>query len=180
LCAKVFLLNAPPPQQTSSCLFLLSLPCLLLDVHSVILVITAIMGPRAGLSLLYSQFFVKLPIPTNSFSGQTIIVTGSNTGLGREAANHIVRLGASKVILAVRNIRKGEDAKKYIEGQTGRTDVVKVWELDLASYASVKAFAGRVEGLERLDAVLENAGISAHEFELAEDNEYMLLHSHQP
>ncbi|ERF74162.1 hypothetical protein EPUS_09246 [Endocarpon pusillum Z07020] len=75
------------------------------------------MSPRAGLSLLYSQFFVKLPIPIHSFSGQTIIVTGSNTGLGREAANHIVRLGVSKVILAVRKIRKGEDAKRYIEGQ---------------------------------------------------------------
>ena len=129
------------------------------------------MGPRAGLSLLYSQFFVKLPIPTHSFSGQTIIVTGSNTGLGREAANHIVRLGASQVILAVRNIPKGDDAKKQIEAATGRKGVVEVWELDLASYASVKAFAQRAEGLQRLDAVLENAGISSHEFELAEDNE---------
>ena len=132
------------------------------------------MGPRAGLSLLYSQFFVKLPIPTHSFSSQTIIVTGSNTGLGREAAIHIVSLGASKVILAVRNISKGDEAKKYIEAGTGRTGTVEVWELDLASYASVKAFAQRAEGLERLDAVLENAGISSHEFALAEDNECVL------
>lgn len=140
------------------------------------------MGPRAGLSLLYSQFFVKLPIPTHSFSGQTIIVTGSNTGLGREAANHLVRLGASKVILAVRNLAKGGDAKKHIEAQTGRAGVVEVWELDLASYTSVKAFARRAEGLERLDAVLENAGISAHEFELAEDNECVIPSPlpHQP
>ena len=129
------------------------------------------MGPRAGLSLLYSQFFVKLPIPTTSFVNQTIIVTGSNTGLGREAASHIVRLGAAKVILAVRNLSKGEDARRYIESKTGRTGVVEVWELDLASYGSVKAFAERVEGLERLDALLENAGISVHEFEMTEDNE---------
>ena len=129
------------------------------------------MGPRAGLSLLYSQFFVKLPVPTASFTNQTIIVTGSNTGLGREAANHIVRLGAAKVILAVRNLSKGEDARQYIESKTGRTGVVEVWELDLASYGSVKAFAQRAEGLERLDALLENAGISVHDFEMVEDNE---------
>ena len=129
------------------------------------------MGPRAGLSLLYSQFFVKLPIPSHSFSGQTIIVTGANTGLGREAANYIVSLGASKVILAVRNTQKGDDAKKYIEDKTGRVGAVEVWELDLASYVSVKAFARRAGGLERLDAVLENAGISTHAFQWAEDNE---------
>lgn len=141
------------------------------------------MGPRAGLSLLYSQFFVKLPIPAHSFSGQTIIVTGSNTGLGLEAANHIVRLGASKVILAVRSISKGDDAKKDIEVKTGRAGVVEIWELDLASYASVKEFAHRAEGLERLDAVLENAGISSHDFELAEDNEcatrFPIINHHQ-
>ena len=135
----------------------------------------AVMGPRAGLSLLYSQFFVSLTIPTCSFAGQTIIVTGANIGLGREAANHIVRLGASKVILAVRHVPKGNDARRYIEDKTGRKGVVEVWELDLASYASVKAFARQAEGLDRLDAVLENAGISKHEFEWAEDNESGLL-----
>ena len=132
------------------------------------------MGPRAGLSLLYSNFFVTLPTPNHSFAGQTIIVTGSNTGLGREAANHIVRLGASKVILAVRNNSKGNDAKHYIELETGRKDVVEVWELDLANYRSVRAFARRAEGLPRLDAILENAGISTHEFKWAEDNESVL------
>lgn len=131
----------------------------------------------AGLSLLYSQFFVKLPVPAQSFSGQIIIVTGSNTGLGREAAKHIVRLGAARLIVAVRNTSKGDAAKKYIEDGTGRTGVVEIWELDLASYASVKAFAKRAHGLERLDAVLENAGISVHEFALAEDNECVFIPS---
>lgn len=136
------------------------------------------MGPKAGLSLLYSQFFVKLPVPTHSFSGQTIIITGSNTGLGLEAAKHIVRLDAFKVILAVRNVQKGEDAKQRIEIDTGKTGVVEVWELDMAKYASVKAFAHRAaEGLERLDGMILNAGISVHDFALAEDNEYGLLSS---
>ena len=38
-------------------------------------------------------------------------MAGSNTGLGKEATQHFARLGASKVILAVRNIKAGEDAK---------------------------------------------------------------------
>ncbi|MCJ1394881.1 hypothetical protein MMC18_007761 [Xylographa bjoerkii] len=125
----------------------------------------------AFFSLMHSQLFVTMPVPMQSFSGQTVIVTGSNAGLGKEAANHIVRLGAEKVILAVRTISKGETAKKYIEQKTGRKGVIEVWSLDLSSYASVKAFVKRAETLERLDAVLENAGVLTETFSLAEGNE---------
>ena len=33
-------------------------------------------------TFLHSQLFVKLPYPTTDLSGQTIIITGANTGLG--------------------------------------------------------------------------------------------------
>ncbi|MCJ1419965.1 hypothetical protein MMC32_006321 [Xylographa parallela] len=125
----------------------------------------------AFFSLMHSQMFVTMPVPTQSFSGQTVIVTGSNAGLGKEAANHIVRLGAEKVILAVRTISKGEAAKEYIEAKTGRKGVIEVWSLDLSSYASVQAFVKKAEMLERLDAVLENAGVLTETFSLAEGNE---------
>lgn len=120
---------------------------------------------------LYSQLFVTLPYPTKQFTGQAIIVTGSNSGLGYEAAHHFVRLNAEKVILAVRNPERGETAKKSIEKSTGRTSVVEVWQLDLASYESVKQFAARAEGLKRLDIVMENAGILTNKFTTMEDNE---------
>lgn len=80
-------------------------------------------------------------------------------GLGLEASRHFVRLGASKVILACRNHEKGEAAKKDIEQTTGRTGVVEVWEVDLSSYKSVKHFCKQVKTLDRVDAVVENAGI---------------------
>ena len=134
-------------------------------------------NPSAFLSLMYSQFFIHVPIPTSSFASQTAIVTGSNTGLGREAALHIARLGASKVILGVRTQAKGEAAKAYIEKETGRTGVVEVWALDMASYASVKAFARRAEGLDRLDVVLENAGVLTNTFSRAEGNEWVSFYS---
>ena len=115
--------------------------------------------------------YTSLPYPTKRFTGQTIIVTGSNVGMGLEAARHFVRLDAAKVILAVRTLSKGESAKASIESSERRPGVVEVWELELASYASVKAFAEKAKGLERLDAVVENAGMYAFEFKMAEENE---------
>lgn len=122
-------------------------------------------------AFLYSQFFVKLPYPKKSLSGQTIIVTGSNTGLGLEAARHFTRLGAAKVILAVRSLSKGEAAKESIEASTDRKGVVEVWSLDLGSYESVKEFAKKAEGLDRLDALVENAGVAKTAWSVQEDNE---------
>jgi retinol dehydrogenase-12 len=91
--------------------------------------------------------------------------------MGLEAARHFVRLDAAKVILAVRNLSKDEAAKASIEASEKRLNVVDVWELDLARYASVKAFAARAQTLERLDVVIENAGIYTFEFNQAEKNE---------
>jgi NAD(P)-dependent dehydrogenase (short-subunit alcohol dehydrogenase family) len=127
--------------------------------------------PSSAMSFLYSQLFVTPPYPTTDFTNQTVIVTGANVGLGLEAARHFTRLNAAKVILAVRSVSKGEAAKKSIESTTKRTGIVEVWPLDLASYASVKAFAAKAAELPRLDAVVENAGLAVSEWSMVEDNE---------
>ncbi|KAL5001253.1 hypothetical protein BDV10DRAFT_13550 [Aspergillus recurvatus] len=104
-----------------------------------------------------------------STTGKTYIVTGANTGLGFEAAKHFVRLGAKKVILAVRSIPSGEAAKQKIDAATVTTDVAEVWSLDLSSYSSVKAFAKRaIAKLDRIDAVIENAAVATPEQTKAE------------
>ncbi len=123
------------------------------------------------LGFFYSQLLVSLPKPKEQFTGQTIIVTGSNTGLGLEAAKHFSRLNAEKIILAVRNVEKGKAAKTSIEASTNRHDVVEVWPLDLTSYESVNHFAKRAEGLKRLDVLLENAGMMTSKFSVAERDE---------
>ncbi|TVY38556.1 Short chain dehydrogenase [Lachnellula occidentalis] len=115
--------------------------------------------------------FEKLPYPVADCTGKTIVVVGSNTGMGKEAARHFARLNASKVIIAVRSIARGEEAKADIESTTKRTGVLEVWELDLARYASVQAFAARLATLPRVDAVVANASIAKHKFELFEGNE---------
>ncbi|ETI21842.1 hypothetical protein G647_05911 [Cladophialophora carrionii CBS 160.54] len=124
------------------------------------------------MGFLYSQLFVRPAYPTRSFAGETVIITGSNTGLGKEAARHIARLGASKLILAVRNTKAGNDAKRDIERTTGcDPSVIEVWSLDLASYDSVKAFADRASKLQRIDVLLENAGIAVSKYSQAEGHE---------
>jgi NAD(P)-dependent dehydrogenase (short-subunit alcohol dehydrogenase family) len=119
----------------------------------------------------YSQLFVTPPYPTQSFEEQICIVTGASAGLGLEAARHITRLGAAKVILAVRNLDKGAAAKATIEESTKRIGVVEVWQLDLTSFESVKEFAARARKLPRLDVLLENAGVSLFKWSMAEGHE---------
>jgi retinol dehydrogenase-12 len=124
-------------------------------------------------NFLYSQLLVTLPYPTKAFTGQTIIVTGANTGLGFEAAKHFIRLNASKVILAVRSLEKGHLAKESILTTCPSTPetALEVWALYLSSYDSVKAFVERVQGMKRLDAVLANAGIGTGIWKEVEGNE---------
>jgi NAD(P)-dependent dehydrogenase (short-subunit alcohol dehydrogenase family) len=74
---------------------------------------------------LYAQFF-RLPEPKGPFTDQIVIVTGSNSGLGVEAARHYANLDAKKVILTVRNIEGGKEVKKSIEETTKRAGVVEV------------------------------------------------------
>ncbi|KAK4234380.1 Dehydrogenase/reductase SDR family member 13 [Achaetomium macrosporum] len=107
----------------------------------------------------------------DNIEGRTYIVTGANTGLGFEAAKHLASLGAAKVILAVRNTITGQAAKQEIDTAAGTTDkdVVEVWPLDLCSYDSVKAFAKRAKTeLERIDGLIENAGLAQARREMAE------------
>jgi len=79
-----------------------------------------------------------------------------------------VRLGAAKVILGCRSVERGEAAKRDIEATTNREGVAEVWEADLTSFDSVKAFCYRVEGLERLDALVLNAGVAVPKFAAAD------------
>ncbi|WPH03633.1 short chain dehydrogenase [Acrodontium crateriforme] len=125
------------------------------------------------MSFIYSQLIQSLPCPSESYDGKTVIVSGSNVGLGKEAARHFTRLNASKVILAVRSLEKGSAAKEDILGTTGKPNkTVEVWQLDMASYSSVKQFAARCKKeLDRIDIFIANAGIATDKFKLAEDNE---------
>jgi len=112
---------------------------------------------------------LRLP-PPKSFDGQTVLITGANTGLGREAARQALDLGASTVIMGVRTLSKGEEAKEYIRKATGvRPEAIEVWQLDMESFESVKSFASRAEKFVkeaggRLDVAIMNAGVATGKF----------------
>lgn len=127
----------------------------------------------AALKLVQAQY-TALPITLqpSDCEGKTYIITGSNNGLGFEAAKHLVRMGSARVIVAVRNLKSGEAAKDAIESETDRQGVIHVWHVDLSSYESVAAFAKRVgEELDRVDGLIENAALSHGQFIEAEGNE---------
>jgi NAD(P)-dependent dehydrogenase (short-subunit alcohol dehydrogenase family) len=120
--------------------------------------------------------------PTTPFTGKTIIVTGANSGLGFEAALKLLQLNASLVILAVRDIERGEAAKEEIlrrvvgagkeigvdEGGSEIEEKVRVWECDMSDYRSVVRFVERVGALERVDCAVLNAGVFGVEFRVRE------------
>lgn len=126
------------------------------------------------MAFLYSQFFVTPTYPTQSFADQTVLITGANVGLGLEAARHITRLGAARVILGVRNVTAGKEAKEDIEKSTGRPSICEVWEVDLASHASVLAFGERISKLPQLDVAILNAAVATAQFSTAEGYEQTL------
>jgi NAD(P)-dependent dehydrogenase (short-subunit alcohol dehydrogenase family) len=86
-----------------------------------------------------------------SFAGRTVIITGANSGLGAVTARELAR-GGAKVVLAVRNTSKGEAAAQQMTGD------VEVRQVDLQDLSSVRQFA---EGVDKLDVLINNAGIMA-------------------
>jgi NAD(P)-dependent dehydrogenase (short-subunit alcohol dehydrogenase family) len=85
-----------------------------------------------------------------SQAGRTVVVTGSNSGLGLSTARELARAGA-RVVMAVRDVSRGEQAAATIDGD------VAVRHLDLADLESVRTFARDWTG--DLDVLVNNAGI---------------------
>ena len=91
-------------------------------------------------------------------TGRTAIVTGANTGIGRETARMLALKGAN-VVLACRNAEKGAAAVAEILRQRPRGSA-RVERLDLSDLDAVAAFAERVAGTgDRLDLLINNAGV---------------------
>jgi retinol dehydrogenase 12 len=92
-------------------------------------------------------------------SGRVALVTGANSGMGKETAREIVRMGA-EVILGCRSNQRGEAARNEIIQTTGNNGVTAM-EVDLSSLASVRAFARAFdERFPKLDVLVNNAAVS--------------------
>jgi NAD(P)-dependent dehydrogenase (short-subunit alcohol dehydrogenase family) len=92
-----------------------------------------------------------------SQQGRTAVVTGTG-GLGYETALALAKAGGA-VILAGRNSKKGAEAVAQISAEAPQSDIT-FEALDLASLASVQAFADRLQrSRSRLDLLVNNAGV---------------------
>ncbi|MDR6868180.1 NAD(P)-dependent dehydrogenase (short-subunit alcohol dehydrogenase family) [Microbacterium resistens] len=92
--------------------------------------------------------------------GRRFIITGSNSGTGREAARRLAAAGAD-VVLAVRTPAKGEETRAAILRESPDAQL-EVRRLDLADLASVRDFAaGILEDSRPVHVLVNNAGVMA-------------------
>jgi NAD(P)-dependent dehydrogenase (short-subunit alcohol dehydrogenase family) len=91
-------------------------------------------------------------------SGRVVVVTGSNTGIGYHTAALLAFRGAH-VVLAVRNLEKGNAALSRIVAASPRADVT-LQQLDLGSLDSVRSAADALRtAYPRIDLLINNAGV---------------------
>lgn len=96
-------------------------------------------------------------IPTQK--GRISVVTGSTSGIGKETAR-VLAQKQSTVILAVRNVSKGEKVAAEIRADYPGADV-SVMQLDLSSLQSIQAFSSQfLATFDRLDLLINNAGVA--------------------
>lgn len=97
-----------------------------------------------------------------------IIVTGATGGMGSEAVRTLAKKGRS-VLMACRNLEKGEDVKKRILEEVPSADLT-LMQVDLASLKSVVEFTDKIkyQGV-KLDGLFNNAGAINRRFALTVD-----------
>ncbi|XP_006874294.1 PREDICTED: dehydrogenase/reductase SDR family member 13 [Chrysochloris asiatica] len=119
-------------------------------------------GLLLGAYVLIYYNLVKAP-PCGGIAnlrGRTAVVTGANSGIGKMTALELARRGA-RVVLACRSRERGEAAAYDLRQESGNNEIIFM-ALDLASLASVRAFATAFLSSEpRLDILIHNAGISS-------------------
>jgi NAD(P)-dependent dehydrogenase (short-subunit alcohol dehydrogenase family) len=91
-------------------------------------------------------------------TGKLAVVTGANSGTGKEAAKRLAAAGA-RVVMAVRTISKGEAARAEILAEHPNAQL-EVRRIDLADLESVREFAdGLIADESHLDLLVNNAGV---------------------
>lgn len=91
-------------------------------------------------------------------SGKRFLITGANSGIGFEAARVLASKGA-EIIFAVRNLKKGGEARLEIIKETPSANISLV-QLDLSDLNSVNQCVKRLKEADKpIDVLINNAGV---------------------
>ena len=114
----------------------------------------------------------------DELSGKVAMVTGANSGMGKEISLGLARLGATLVMVS-RDRQRGESARIEVEQQTGN-GTVELLVADLSSQESIRQLVKDFEGRhDRLDMLINNAGMtSATRTETADGLETVFATNH--
>ncbi len=106
--------------------------------------------------------------------GKVCVVTGANSGIGKETALSLARMGAT-VVLVCRSESRGTAARDDIKSQTGN-DAVSLLLADFSSQQQVRDLAVSIlEQFDRLDVLVNNAGVTPWERRVTDENGLELI-----
>ncbi|KAH8883131.1 putative short-chain dehydrogenase/reductase family protein [Thozetella sp. PMI_491] len=118
-----------------------------------------------------NQFRTTIELPTKAkypnVRGKCAIITGSNTGLGYEAASQLLSLGLSHLVMGVRRLETGKAAANKLQAAYPSAKI-DVWLLDMERYATIQDFTRKCQQeLSHIDIAILNAGGSRVTFNLS-------------
>lgn len=140
------------------------------EAGAIFLVVAALLLAWDGFVIhrIWRRFVVGPRFEAVDLRGKTAIVTGANTGIGRETSRFLAEMGA-KVIMACRSQARAEEAICLILKEAGTKidpSQLEFWPLDVSSLQSVGDFAATFQekaGQDGLDILINNAGVMLNE-----------------
>ncbi|KAJ5820606.1 hypothetical protein N7474_006197 [Penicillium riverlandense] len=94
-----------------------------------------------------------------NLEGKVVLVTGGNTGLGKETILKLAEHNPARIYLAARNECKAREAIRSIQASLSSPADIRFLPLDLASFTSIRAAADKFQtDCDRLDLLILNAG----------------------
>jgi len=107
--------------------------------------------------------------------GKIILITGSNAGIGKETAKQLATLGATKIILACRSPKRGQEAMDdLLKASTNlKASQFMVLQCDLGSFDSirkaVKTLEDQKKDIPKIDILILNAGVMMNDHAMTSD-----------
>ncbi|KAK7968825.1 retinol dehydrogenase 14 [Apiospora saccharicola] len=111
----------------------------------------------------------KLTPPTGEkYEGKTVLLIGATGVILSDAARILAGLKIAKLILGVRNVKKGEILADPLRQQHPDVDI-KTWEVDFFSFESIRKFATTINDYGRIDAIVLGSAIINDKTKLTQD-----------